>query len=72
MYLLWAIAKIKRDKKYLTPLSWNDFKYIKSDFNLISVLVRDSNNIKAKSRAINYDNDDIQSDLLYFKSKYEV
>jgi len=70
IYLLWAIAKIKRDKQYLPPLSWNDFKYIKSDFNLISVLARDSNNIRAKNRAKIYDYAVIQSDLLYFKSKY--
>jgi hypothetical protein len=72
MYLLWAIAKIKRDKKYLPPLSWNDFKYFKSDFNLITVLARDSNNIRAKNRSKFYDYDDIQADLLYFKSKYDV
>jgi len=72
MYLLWAIAKTRRDKKYLPPLSWNDFKDIKSDFNLISILAQDTKNIRANKRVKIYDFDDVQSDLQYFKSKYGV
>lgn len=72
MYLLWSIAKIKRDGKYLPPLSRNDFKYIKSDFNIISILAQDSNDIGANNRAKLYNIDDIQSDLIYFKSKYDI
>jgi len=72
MYLLWVIAKTKRDGGYLPPLSRNDFKYIKSDFNLISNLARDSNDIGANKRAKFYNLDDIQSDLIHFKSKYKV
>jgi len=72
MYLLWAIAKLKRDGKYLPPLSCKDFRYIKSDFNLISILAQDTKDIRAKKRANIYNSDDIQSDLSYFNSKYEI
>jgi len=71
MYLLWAIVKNKRDGKYLPPLSVNDFKFIKSDFNLISMLAKDVNDIKANKRVRLYDYGDIQTDLSYFKSKYD-
>jgi len=72
MYLLWAIAKLKRDGEYLPPLSCKDFRYIKSDFNLISILAQDTKDIRAKKRANIYNSDDIQSDLSYFNSKYEI
>ena len=72
MYLLWVIAKTKRDGKYLPPLSRNDFRYIKSDFNLISILAQDSDDIGVNKRAKFYNLDDIHYDLTYFKSKYDV
>lgn len=72
MYLLWVIAKTKRDGMYVPPLSWNDFRYIKTDFNLISILTQDKNDIRANKRAKIYDFADIQSDLIYFKSKYNI
>jgi len=72
MYLLWAIVKTKRDGRYLPQLSYKDFRYIRTDFNLISILTQDSTNIGAKRRIKIYDNEDIQSDLIYFKSKYDT
>jgi len=72
MYLLWVNLKIRIDGKYIPPITRKDFKFIKSDFNLISILALDSNDIGAKRRMKIYDNEDIQSDLIYFKSKYEI
>ncbi len=71
MHLLWAIVKKKRDGVYLQQLSYKDFRFIKSDFNLISILAQDSTDIGAQRRIKIYDSEDIQSDLLYFKSEYE-
>ena len=72
MYLLWVIVKIRRDGEYLPPLISKDFKFIKSDFNLISILAKDSKDLHANRRVKLYKFDNVQSDLIYFKSKYDV
>ena len=72
MYLLWVILKIAIEKKYVQPISWKDFRYIKTDFNLISTIAANSSTNFKPNRLNIYDPVKVESDLKYYKSKYNA
>lgn len=72
MYLLRTTGRSKRDGGYLPPLQWKDFRVGKTDFNIVSILAQDSANRGAKSRRNKYTNNDVQSDLTYYKETYDA
>ena len=72
MYLLWVIAKMTIEKKYVQPISWKDFRYIKTDFNLISTIAANSSTNFKPNRLNIYDPVKVESDLKYYKSKYNA
>ena len=71
MYLLWLPVKIRRDKGYFHPISYRDFKNIKTDFNLISQISKKTTlNKFSRLRLKIYKKEDVISDLKYYHEKY--
>ncbi|UYP47545.1 hypothetical protein NEF87_003830 [Candidatus Lokiarchaeum ossiferum] len=76
MYLIWGGFKWVRDRNVGRPLQYQDFKYIKTDFNVISRL--GSENLpkispKMANRVVKlYNKQEVIFDLRYYFKKYSI
>ncbi|MFX1455081.1 MAG: hypothetical protein ACFFDB_06865 [Promethearchaeota archaeon] len=72
MYLLWATIKIRRFQKFYPQLSYKDFKYIKTNFDIVAFVCNSKgmkqNVMKDYSRL--YAFEDFLSDINYYCEKY--
>ncbi len=71
MYLVWRVFKKSRDSKINPPLAWKDFPYIKTDFNLVSIIISnpEKRNTMIKQLKLLFIAENIISDIKYI---YEV
>ncbi|MFW9896308.1 MAG: hypothetical protein ACFFD7_10930 [Candidatus Thorarchaeota archaeon] len=72
MYLLWATIKIKKFQKFYPQLSYKDFNYIKTHFDIVAFVCNSKgmkqNVMKDYSRL--YAFEDFLSDINYYCEKY--
>ncbi|MFW9822436.1 MAG: hypothetical protein ACFFE4_05850 [Candidatus Thorarchaeota archaeon] len=72
MYLLWALIKIRKYQKYYPQLSYKDFKYIKTNFDVVAFIctTRSVNQKVMKDYARLYTFENFLSDVNYYCQKY--
>jgi hypothetical protein len=72
MYLIFVLFKVKRDKHYYNPLSFQDLKFISTDFNAVATICNNSDidNKRMKEYAQLYKLEKFVSELKYYSETY--